>query len=180
MSETSARPADLPHVAIGGRMQVGKTTCANHLVSRYGYARYALAEPIKELAQREFGWDGRKDDRGRRLLQEIGSAARAYDHGIWLRRFEEWFSARGATPVVIDDVRLPSEADFFREKGFLTILVLRPGFSLPLADPALREHETERELEPSQLDLVITNAGTIADLHRAVDEALAGWISASR
>ncbi|HET6617196.1 MAG TPA: hypothetical protein VFH69_05245, partial [Gemmatimonadota bacterium] len=58
-------------IAIGGRMQVGKTTAADRLVERHGFVKYALATPIKEIARSEFGWDGRKDPRGRRLLQEI-------------------------------------------------------------------------------------------------------------
>jgi hypothetical protein len=65
-------------IAIGGRMQVGKTTAADRLVERHGFVKYALAGPIKEIARTGFGWDGQKDARGRRLLQEIGTVGRNY------------------------------------------------------------------------------------------------------
>jgi hypothetical protein len=166
----------LPNVAIGGKMQVGKTTCANHLVARYGYARYALADPIKEIARREFGWDGLKDERGRRLLQEIGTVGRAYEPGLWLRRFERWSASRAEGPVVIDDVRLLEEAAYFKRSGFLTVLVLRPA-PVPGAESAssLRRHETETGLEAAELDLVVANEGTIADLHQTLDGMLTRW-----
>ncbi|MBA2565559.1 MAG: hypothetical protein H0V09_09085 [Gemmatimonadetes bacterium] len=162
----------LPDLAIGGTMQVGKTTCADHLAARHGYARYALADPIKEIAIGSFGWDGRKDDRGRRLLQEIGSAGRRYDPRMWLRRFDAWLASRPGAPVVIDDLRLTLEADHLRAKGFLILLLRRPGFHPRTEAPALLQHETETELERVRADLTLVNAGSVADLLRQIDEAL--------
>jgi hypothetical protein len=169
----------LPHIAIGGRMQAGKTTCAEYLAARYGYTRYALADPIKEIARQEFGWDGAKDDRGRRLLQQLGSAGRAYEPRVWLRRFEDWFSSHSHRPVVVDDLRLVDEAAFFKRRGFLTILVVRPGHSAPDGDPSLCEHPTETEIDSAPLDLVIMNAGTIPELHGNLEHALERWLSGS-
>ena len=74
-------------VAIGGRMQVGKTTAADRLVERHGFVKFALAAPIKDIAREDFGWDGRKDARGRRLLQEVGTVGRNYRADMWLDRY---------------------------------------------------------------------------------------------
>lgn len=40
-------------VAISGKMTSGKTTCSEHLISRYGYKRISFAEPIKRIVE---GW----------------------------------------------------------------------------------------------------------------------------
>lgn len=166
------------HVAIGGTMQVGKTTCAQHLVARHGYTRNSLAEPIKEIARASFGWDAKKDDRGRRLLQEIGSAGRRYDPDLWLRRFDAWIAARPPGPVVVDDLRLEREAAHLRDRGFAILLVRRPGFEPSTAAPALLRHETETELERVQPDVLLVNSGTIPDLLLQLDETIAALTGA--
>lgn len=153
-------------------MQVGKTTCADYLVGRYGYVRTSLADPIKDIARQGFGWDGQKDERGRRLLQDLGTAGRAYDPALWLRRFDEWFLSHGEGPVVVDDVRLLNEVVHLERLGFLSVLIVRESSAARPVD-SLGEHETETELDRAKLDLVIVNSGTIADLHRALDEVLA-------
>jgi hypothetical protein len=164
-----------PDIAIGGRMRAGKTTAAEHLVARHGYERRSLADPIKQVARAEFDWDGRKDPRGRRLLQELGSAGRNYDPGLWLRRFDRRFAARGPWPTVVDDLRLRREAEHLRELGFRLVRIVRP--DTPVAeDPALDAHETETELEDAPFDLVILNDGTLEDLRRELDRALEPWL----
>jgi hypothetical protein len=168
-----------PHIAIGGRMQAGKTTCADHLVARYDYVRYALADPIKEIARAEFGWDGRKDVRGRRLLQELGTAGRNYDADLWLRRFDQRFGARDTRPVVVDDLRLRREVDYLRALGFLTLRVVRPG-TAAREDPTLHAHETETDLENVPFDLVIVNDGALDDLRRELERVLRPWLASER
>ena len=156
-------------------MQAGKTTCALWLAERCGHQRRALADPIKEIARDGFGWDGAKDVRGRRLLQQLGSAGRAYDPAIWLRRLDAWLAARPGRPVVVDDLRLRAELEHLRALGFLIVLVQRPGFE-PVSEAALLRHETETELEDAGADVRVVNDGSIADLHRSLERALAPWL----
>ncbi len=167
-----------PDIAIGGRMQAGKTTCAEHLEARYGYVRCSLADPIKEVARAGFEWDGRKDVRGRRLLQELGTAGRNYDPELWLRRFDQRIAARGPRPVVVDDLRLRREVEHVRRLGFRLLRVVRPG-APATNDPALDAHETETELEGVPFDLVIVNDGTLEDLRRELDRSLDSWLAGS-
>ena len=126
---TAAAPL---RVAIGGRMQVGKTTAADRLVERHGFVKYALAAPIKEIARSAFGWDGRKDARGRRLLQEIGTVGRNYRGDIWLDRFAARLAAE-APRAVVDDLRLEREERYLRDLGFACVLVTRPAELTPAA-----------------------------------------------
>lgn len=157
-------------------MQVGKTTAADHLVERHGFVKYALADPIKEIAGRGFGWDGRKDDRGRRLLQEIGDVGRHYDPDLWLDRFAARLGSDRPIRAVVDDVRLEREVAYLRSLGFLVALVVRPAEKIAGISPerARRAHVTETGLESLELDDRIDNSGTFDELHARLDRLVAG------
>lgn len=164
----SAHP--LSRIAIGGRMQVGKTTAADYLVRRYGFVKYALADPIKTIARDGFGWDGAKDEAGRRLLQEIGTVGRAYRPDIWLERLAARLADEGAAPVV-DDVRLDLEAAWLAREGFHVVVIERPPAlieTLP-SGAARHAHETETELGQVSGATRITNSGTFDELYGQLD-----------
>jgi hypothetical protein len=162
-------------IAIGGRMQVGKTTAADRLVARHGFTKYALAAPIKEIARSGFGWDGRKDARGRRLLQEIGTVGRHYDRDIWLDRFAAALAANDPPRAVVDDLRLGREVEYLRRLGFVCILITRPERLIP-ALPEGGEtagHETETEIGQLDVDAEIDNSGTFEELYERLDGLVA-------
>lgn len=174
----SSRPVSEPvalRIAFGGRMQVGKTTAADHLVERHGFVKYALADPIKEIAGRGFGWDGRKDDRGRRLLQEIGDVGRHYDPDLWLDRFAARLEADRPVRAVVDDIRLEREVAYLRSLDFLVALVVRPAEKIAESSPELarRAHVTETGLEGVELDDRIDNSGTFDEFHARLDVLVA-------
>jgi dephospho-CoA kinase len=162
-------------IAIGGRMQVGKTTAADRLVERHGFVKYALAGPIKEIAREEFGWDGRKDARGRRLLQEVGTVGRNYRKEIWLDRFAARLSAEDPPRAVVDDLRLEREEGYLRKLGFACVLVTRPAELVPATEGAeeARGHETETEIGRLDADAVIDNAGSFDELYARLDRLVA-------
>lgn len=162
-------------IAFGGSMQVGKTTAADRLVERHGFVKYALADPIKEIARRDFGWDGAKDRPGRRLLQEIGTVGRHYDPDLWLDAFAARLAADRPPRAVVDDLRLHREVEYLEGLGFVTVRVVRPPeliATLP-DDPARRGHETETGLEGLELDHRIDNAGSFEELWDRLDELVA-------
>ncbi len=172
----STRPHSSLRIAFGGRMQVGKTTAADHLVGRHGFQKYALADPIKRIASEAFGWDGRKDDRGRRLLQEIGSVGRHYAPDIWLERFAARLAADSPHRAVVDDLRLAREVEFLRRLGFVCVRVDRPGH---LIAPAVhgherQGHETETGLEALELDASVPNRSSFEALYERLDALVVG------
>ena len=165
---TAASPL---RVAIGGRMQVGKTTAADRLVERHGFVKYALAAPIKQIARDAFGWDGRKDARGRRLLQEVGTVGRNYRGDIWLERFAARLAAEAPPRAVVDDLRLERGERYLRNLGFACVLVTRPVELTPVAGGSeqARGHETETEIGRLDVDAVIDNSGSFDDLYERLD-----------
>lgn len=163
-------------IAIGGRMQVGKTTAADRLVARHDFVKYALAAPIKEIARGGFGWDDGKDARGRRLLQEIGTVGRHYGRDMWLDRFAAALAADDPPRAVVDDLRLAREAEYLRQLGFVCVLVVRPEALAPALpeDRGTADHETETEIGALGPDAVIDNSGSFGELYARLDRLVAG------
>lgn len=163
-------------IAFGGRMQVGKTTAADHLVVRHGFVKYALADPIKRIAEDAFGWDGAKDAPGRRLLQEIGTVGRHYDPELWLERFAARLKEDAPERPVVDDLRLAIEVDYLERLGFTLVRITRPPdrIARQAAYDARQGHETETELDRVAFAHAIDNTGSIADLCARVDALLVG------
>ncbi|MCF3119702.1 hypothetical protein IPZ68_08260 [Streptomyces arenae] len=178
-----------------GRAGSGKDTAAARLVSRHQFVRVAFADPLRETALgldpivgseptglgalpirlsdvvRRQGWDAAKIfPEVRRTLQRLGEAVRQYDPEFWLRlalaktdTADHW-----NVPVVITDVRHVNEAEALRKRGFVLVRVERPGKHGP-AGRAEREHISETALHGYSADAVLTNGGTVDELHQAAD-----------
>ena len=141
------------HIGLIGLAGSGKDTAALALMDR-GWKRIAFADALKGRAL-YLGWDGRKDDRGRQLLCDIGMAMRAYEPNHWIDH------ARGAMrgrPCVFTDVRFQNEADFVRSEGGIIVRVIREGL-------AVGDHESEAGQLAIRSDQSVLNDGTIERLH---------------
>lgn len=160
-------------------MQVGKTTAADRLVAAYGFEKDALAAPIKAIAARSFGWDGRKDARGRRLLQELGTVGRHYDPEIWLARLGDRIRARRPVRLVVDDLRLAREAAYLKGLGFVCVRITRPPELIPNLQEGAPGHETETGLDDAGMDLEIANDGTLEELYARLDALMVRTVGAS-
>jgi hypothetical protein len=136
----------------------GKDTAAEALISQ-GFERRAFADTIKTIA-RDIGWDGIKDDYGRRLLQNLGASCRHHiDESVWVEA-----ALRGSDDrdIVITDVRYVNEAEFIAAAGGVLVRIERPGVG-----PA-NDHISESELESWSVDIILFNGGSPADLHSSL------------
>jgi hypothetical protein len=111
------RLARIPVVLVSGKIGAGKTTLAASLVQvaiegGLRAEKISFASKIKELSL-EMGWDGKKDEKGRRLLQSIGFAGREYDINLWVKFAIDTMRSSYSEFVVIDDWRFTNEYDFF-------------------------------------------------------------------
>lgn len=150
-----------------GSAGAGKTECAKALQKRYKRATVlSFADPIKAMAVKEFGWDGNKDDKGRILLQRLGTeCGRAYNPELWVERLaqkieeiEAWKNPRVDRLYVIDDVRFSNEAEFIKKQGGYIIRIYRPLSSRS-------DHLSERGLPDWLIDGIIYNNRGIDELH---------------
>lgn len=163
---------------ISGKAQHGKDTTANFMCEALeekgkSVLIFHYADLLKYIAKQYFGWDGVKDENGRKLLQELGTdVIRKKNPDYWvmfavgfLRLFiDRW------DYVLIPDCRFPNEINVLKEAGFdvTHIRVKRPNFDNGLT-PEQQWHPSEIALDNIKADQIITNAGTLNDLKELMD-----------
>lgn len=164
-------------INIAGQAGAGKDTCAEMIkleLQTYGY-RVAIihyADWIKKIAQVCYHWDGKKDDRGRALLQKLGTEQTRdrIDPNFWVdkvievaRIIEDDFDY-----IIIPDLRFPNELQRWAQCGYqqFTVKIVRP--NRPKIAKEQTRHKSETTLENVELwpdfDFVINNDGTGAEL----------------
>lgn len=174
-------------VFLFGRRGSGKSTVAQFLAGCTGARVYKVSGPLYWVAEELFGMEG-KD---RRLLQALGDKFREIDPDCLLRCLSAALERDRPRVAVVEDVRLPREAEWLRRMGFAGVLVRAPE-PVRLARLAERGedvsgeeegHATEAGVEAIVPEYVLENAGTLKDLRNAV-RALVGemvyWQVASR
>lgn len=159
-----------PLIGVCGRKYSGKDTIGAYLVSYYAYKSYAFADDLKEVARR-IGWDGNKDDVGRALLQNLGSAVRdVIDENTWINNVQKQIVAEQGEQeslwlACVTDVRQPNEVEWVHSHGGIVWRVTRPDID---RNHTLDQHETEKYIETLDADVDILNGGTLADLYTSV------------
>lgn len=164
-------------VTVSGLAGDGKDTLADLLVAEFGFEKDSMARDLKRIAEEQFGWDKNKDRAGRRLLQVLGTeAGRAYNKRIWIEMLEK----RLPKPkLVIPDVRFKNELEFFQDRGFLTVLVVRGNWWERMKRRWFRRaswHQSEREWRDWDFDMVIYNDGDLESFHAQVRKLVGLWI----
>ena len=168
-------------IVISGRAQHGKDTIAQMikeqlkdddidvLITHY-------ADLLKYICKQYLGWNGNKDEDGRRLLQYVGTdVVRRRVPDFWVDfiiSILTLFDGRWGY-VIIPDVRFPNEVQKLRDCGFdvIHIHIDRPDFNNGLTDEQ-NSHESETQMMYMKPDHRIHNCGTLDDL-RAV---MTNWI----
>jgi hypothetical protein len=201
-----------PPLLIGlvGATGCGKTTLANGLVSRRGFTRVHMGQPIKDML-RTLGLSteqltGPPDVRKRptdllggrsprHAMETLGTdwGRRMISSDIWanvveMRVRQMW--SHSPAPVVIDDLRFPSDWAVVRRLDGTLVRVIRPGLrntrsvadriahQLPASRPVLAAlgfptvHETEYHWHDAPADIELTNDSTPEALESRLIEAL--------
>lgn len=151
---------------IAGRMRTGKTTVAKYLETTYDFHVTAFADPIKQFA-RQVGWDDQKDERGRTLLQDIGTVVRKYNKTFWIEKLLS--SLPSNRNIAVDDMRMLLEHELLTAAGFRTILVRREPMKIHDAPASTVNHVTEAEVEQIKPWRTVVNNGTFEDLYAQID-----------
>ena len=166
-------------ICISGKAQNGKDTTAKileeKLISDGNKVLIAhFGDLVKYVCKTFFGWDGKKDENGRTLLQYVGTdKIRAKSPDYWVNFIvsildifcDEW------DYVLLPDCRFPNEYEIFEHYNMDAILlrVVRPNFASPLTQEQ-QNHPSETALYYYQYDATIINGGTLEDLKEAVDK----------
>lgn len=160
-------------IAFAGRKGHGKDFCA-HLASDLlliKTERVSFADPIKDMACELFQWDGKKDKKGRKFLQLLGSeVGRCYYNNIWLDKALKKIKESTAEVIFNTDLRFPHEfnaLEALREQGYVVVFVkvvksdglkqklenIKHWFRLLLG----LEHSSERGFADNKFGYVIDN-----------------------
>lgn len=105
-----------PILALSGPRACGKSTISKHLVNHHGYTRIAFSDALRQLA--ECAGEAYINDRN--YLALLGSKLRE----MWPTFLIEVVQHRIEHlegPVVLEDLRFPSEVDFAAKMGAFTI-----------------------------------------------------------
>lgn len=135
-------------IALGGFIGTGKSTLARLVQDQLTAAdpsSYVFVAPfaasLKALCTEEFGWNGAKDEKGRALLQNVGSAGRSYNPDIWgdlwqkhlkkdIAHFSTFQSPKQLI-FIVDDCRYENETQRIQKLGghvvFLSAWWASPG-----------------------------------------------------
>jgi len=80
--------------------------------------RMPFAGPLKRVAS-SMGWNGKKDGKGRRLLQLIGTECgrKCISEDLWVDKWRRELDDTQANCVIVDDVRFPNELSALKAVG---------------------------------------------------------------
>ena len=169
-------------ICISGKARHGKDTLAgmlNEQLTAKGYRVLTthFGDLVKYICEKFFNWDGTKDEKGRILLQYVGTdVVRKQRPSYWtdfvvsvLELFpNEW------DYVLIPDCRFPNEVECFIEHGMDTTLIRinRPNFVSNLTPEQLK-HPSETAMDDYPPNLYVINDGTLKDLSNSIKDILA-------
>lgn len=168
-------------ICISGKARHGKDTLANilrkQLEDRGNKVLIAhFGDLVKYICEKFFDWDGQKDEKGRTLLQYVGTdVVRTQEPNFWtdfikkvLTLFpNEW------DYVLIPDCRFPNEIECFKDDCFDAYLVriTRPDCNSGLTEQQLN-HPSETAMDNYKADAYIVNDSTIENLTMKISELI--------
>lgn len=166
-------------ICISGKAQHGKDTSAGILEQELIHAGKRVlvthyGDLLKYICKTWFGWNGKKDNSGRTLLQRVGTdVVRMKRPNFWVNfildvvgMFEDDWDY-----IIIPDTRFPNELNCIKEHGYpLThIRVVRSNFESPLSAEQ-QSHISEIALDKELPDLLLRNDGSLEQLASNVRE----------
>jgi hypothetical protein len=162
-------------IFVSGKAGTGKDTIAlllqeelKNIINAFIIRRYYFATGAKDIAFR-IGWDGKKDNKGRKLLQDIGDVGRNYNPDTWATLSYKEFTREVISIdfVLFPDWRHPNELEFFRclsdFGNIFTIKINAPNREV-LLGTEFYIHKSETALDNYKtFDYIIDNSGDLGN-----------------
>lgn len=166
-------------IFLSGKAEAGKTATANLLKEEFEKMGYkvlliSFADYLKFVAQKYFDWDGNKDEKGREILQVVGTdIVRKRQPDFWsstvarfIALFQEDFDF-----FIADDTRFYEEINCLKTFYLPSTIVRveRPNFENHLT-PKQRLHPSETTLDNCNFDYVISAESGLENLSVEVNK----------
>ena len=173
-------------IQLCGKAGVGKDTFGAELKKQleekgYKCIHIAFADYLKFICQKYFGWDGKKDEKGRKLLQELGTdVIRKTDPNFWVDIVGKLLGVFADNELfdysIITDARFPNEITRIKGNNLITYSyrIKRKNFVSKLNAEA-QQHASETALDDFEMDEIILS-GDIKQLPLEVKEFINGWL----
>jgi hypothetical protein len=170
---------DIKIIAISGKAQHGKDTFADalkeELISRgHRVLVTHYADLLKYICKTFFNWDGQKDEKGRKILQYVGTdVVRKQCPDYWVTftiSIIQMFSENWDY-VLIPDTRFPNEVDMLKQHfdNVEHIRVVRPNFVSTLTEEQ-KNHPSEVALDNTKPDRWFINNSSIEIMKDSLKE----------
>jgi hypothetical protein len=182
-------------IGITGNKRHGKDTIADHLVNKYSFSKYALADPMKKVAGYLFKWssdfmennketiDEEYGISPRQFLQKFGTEfmqdmlSESYPQykettgrNFWVNHLLKELEGRslmGYCRFAISDIRFPHELEVVRRNPQnIIIKVIRPSIEVDTS------HSSEQYVTSFEADYTLINDGSIKDLQDKIDKLI--------
>lgn len=161
-------------IALLGKINSGKTTCAKYLEQKYGFTRLSFASPLKEMLVKAgiLTWQDieNKTTFAREMMQKIGTdfVRNQIDPDFWVKKLVAHLidlKKKGHTRFVIDDVRFPNEAESIKKMNGILIKLER-------TSSEKNNHESECYIDTIPYDYLIINDASIETLYETLDSLI--------
>lgn len=154
-------------ITFSGKAENGKTTFANMLkaeLEERGKTAivFHFADFLKFICKQYYGWDGNKNEAGRKLLQTTGTEIfRKNNPGCWVRMAREFILGLGDSVdyVLIGDCRFHDEVEI----ADVSVRIDRVNYENHLT-PEQRKHQSEVDLDDYNFDIVVLNDKGLKEL----------------
>ena len=136
--------------------------------------RLAFADMVKAVAYM-YGWNGKKDERGRKLLQTVGAVGREYNECVWINPVVDKIKSLSRDTIpIITDLRFANEywmiSNIMQERVYVVNIVGRQSDLGENANDVSEAGLTEEELGTKFI--TIDNSGTMEEFELNVKKAL--------
>ena len=149
---------------VAGKAGSGKNEVANIIKEELSNTVItAFSKYIKLFALELTDWDGDDSDKPREFLQNMGDKLRAIDEDFLTKRILEdieVYKREGISNVVVSDVRLVNEIDYFKKLKDLEVIAIRVNSdnSMRKLTDSEKSHHTELALDNyNKFDYIIDN-----------------------
>lgn len=166
-------------ILIHGKSQSGKDTVAKFLYDKLTkedkrVLKISNAYSVKYIAEKCFGWDGEKDERGKKLLIDITHAGYNYHKYFWEYRVYLVVKPvmKSLDYLIIPDWRYRNTYEFWKDRveEVYTVKVERPNLKYRYSN--FIEKDDTKELRNFNFDVEIINSGSLEELEEKVEEMI--------
>lgn len=164
-------------ILISGKAMSGKDTVSKIIEKQLRYQGQRVliahyADLVKHICKSMFGWNGEKDEKGRTLLQYVGTdVVRSVDENYWVKYMTDMLAFFGDNwdYVLIPDCRFKNEISYLKECNidFVHVRVNRGDYQNELSEEQ-RNHQSEIDLDDIKPDFYVENNSNLIDLTKNV------------